>query len=506
MTASVAARPGPPRASRERVPASVWRIATVVILGAFMAGLDTSLVNVGLATIARRLSASLAETQWIASGYLLALAATLPLCGWLTRRFGAGRTWLVAVGVFTMASALCAAAPSLPVLVGARLLQGAAAGVLMPTGQSVMVRAAGRALLSRLTSTAGVALVVAPALGPGLGGLLIAHAGWPWLFLVNVPVGLVAVVAGARILPREPGARSARIDVVGALLLCTGLPLLTWAIITASAQHAVRPLTGLLGGIALAAVVAFAVSSLRPRVASARPPVLNLRLFRDPVYAAAQTALALSGASLFGGLVVLPLYFEVLRHQSALQTGQLLLVYGVGTAVTMLLGGRIAPRLGGGWTAAVGLAVALLATAPMAVLPSTVGLPTVEALTLLRGLGVGLVGAPLMTSVFAVVGRDDLTDAASTVNIVQRVAGSLGSGLFVILLSGATRTDVGSFHLVFACMSAISLLGLAAAVAAGALQRRRRTSSAPPAPDGLRVALETSTSGTVSDIPSGARP
>lgn len=198
MTASVAAAPGTP-APRERIPGSVWRIATVVILGALMAGLDTSLVKVGPATIAHRLSASLADTQWITSGYLLALAATLPLCGWLTRRFGAGRTWLVAIGAFTVASALCAVAPTLPVLIGARLLQGAAAGILMPTGQSVMVRAAGRALLSRLTSTAGVALVIGPALGPGLGGLLISHAGWQWLFLVNVPVGVIAVIAGLRI-------------------------------------------------------------------------------------------------------------------------------------------------------------------------------------------------------------------------------------------------------------------------------------------------------------------
>jgi len=118
-----------------------------------MAGLDTSLVNVGLDTIAGRLSASLTSAQWITSGYLLALAATLPLCGWLSRRFGATRTWLVVIGAFTAASALCAAAPTLPVLVGVRLLQGAAAGVLMPTGQSVMARAAGRDALARLTST-----------------------------------------------------------------------------------------------------------------------------------------------------------------------------------------------------------------------------------------------------------------------------------------------------------------------------------------------------------------
>lgn len=249
---------------------------------------------------------------------------------------------------------------------------------------------------------------------------------------------------------------------VGAVLLATGLPLLTGAIIPASSEHAVHPLTGLLGGIGPAAIVSFILFSLRSQASWARPPVLNLRLFRDPIYAAAQGALAVSGIS----------------HQTALQTGEFLLVYGVGTAATMLLGGRVAGRLGGGWTASIGLAVTLLATVPMAILPITAGLPTVEALTLLRGLGVGLVGAPLMVSAFGVVEPDSMTDAASTVNFVQRLGGSLASGLSVILLSGTTRPDIGSFHLVFICMSAVTLIGLAAAVTVGTLQRRRQKAEA----------------------------
>ena len=472
MSAAVTAAPKGTRTPRERIPASVWRVTAVVIVGAVMAGLDTSLVNVGLDTIAHDLSASLVDAQWITSGYLLALASTLPLCGWLSRRFGATRTWLVAITAFTVASALCASAPSLPVLLIARVLQGAAAGVLVPTGQSVMARAAGRATLSRLSSTAGLALVVAPAIGPSLGGLLIAHASWQWLFLVNVPIGLAAVIAGIRFLPRDHGDRNVRVDAVGAVLLVAGLPLLSWALITIDAQHAVQLLPGAAGIAGLAAVTAFVITALRPRRADRPMPVLNLRLFRNRVYGAAQAALTLSGVSLYGGLVVLPLYFELLRHQTALQTGELLLVYGAGTALAMFLSGRIAGRLGGGWTAAIGLAITLLATAPMAVLPDTVPLATVEALTLLRGLGVGLVGAPLLTSVFTAVGREDMTDAASTMNIVQRLGGSLGSGAFVILLGSTTHPDTAAFHLVFACMSAVAALGLAAALLVGTLQQR----------------------------------
>jgi MFS family permease len=186
------------RTSRQltTVPPETWRIAWVIVIGAFMAQLDAALVNVGIATISRQLSASLDTTQWISTGYLLALAAGLPVCGWLSRRAGASRLWLSALAGFTVISGLCACAPTIAVLIVLRIAQGVAGGLLVPAGQTVIGQAAGPQRMGRLMSTAGIAIVIGPALGPALGGLLIAYLSWRWLFLVNLPIGAVALLLG----------------------------------------------------------------------------------------------------------------------------------------------------------------------------------------------------------------------------------------------------------------------------------------------------------------------
>ena len=186
------------------IPASVWAIAAVVTFGSFMSGLDASLVNVGMDTIGRRLDATLATTQWIASGYLLALAAALPASGWLSRRFGAGRGWLWSLGAFTGASGLCALAPSIALLIACRALQGVAGGLLVSMGMTTLAQAAGPARMGRVLSITGVPTVLAPALGPAVGALLLAHLSWPWLFLINLPIGAMGIVLGLRFVPRSP--------------------------------------------------------------------------------------------------------------------------------------------------------------------------------------------------------------------------------------------------------------------------------------------------------------
>lgn len=186
----------------EPIPARVWRVAGVVVFGAVMSMLDTSLVNIGLNSIATDLGAALDSAQWIASGYLLALAVTLPLCGWLGRQFGMDRVWLTALAGFTITSALCALAPNIGWLIGFRIAQGLAAGLLVPAGQTLLGQVAGPQRLGRVMSVVGIAVVAAPAIGPTVGGVMLANLDWEWLFLINIPFGLVAFVLGRRVLPR----------------------------------------------------------------------------------------------------------------------------------------------------------------------------------------------------------------------------------------------------------------------------------------------------------------
>ena len=204
----------------------------VVILGAIMSVLDTTIVNVALDTLAKDLNSTLDGIQWVVTGYMLALAAVIPVTGWAAARFGARRLYIVSLVLFTAGSALCGFAWSAESLIGARVLQGLGGGMLMPIGQMILVRAAGPQNMARVMSAIGVPIILAPVFGPTLGGLLVEHAGWQWIFFVNLPVGIAAVFAALRLLPRDVAspAKAGRLDATGLALVASGLVGITYGL------------------------------------------------------------------------------------------------------------------------------------------------------------------------------------------------------------------------------------------------------------------------------------
>src|SRR4051794_19082095 len=244
--------------SSSRMTPQVWRIAIVVILGAIMSVLDTTIVNVALDTLSRDLHTSLDGIQWVVTGYMLALAAVIPVTGWAATRFGSRRLYLISLVLFTAGSALCGLAWSSETLIAARVLQGLGGGMLMPIGQMILVRAAGPRNMARVMSFIGVPIILAPVFGPTLGGLLVQHAGWQWIFLVNLPLGVAAVVAALRLLPREAGSAqtAGKLDALGLGLVASGLVGITYGLSesgTAGSLTATPVLVPLATGIALVA-------------------------------------------------------------------------------------------------------------------------------------------------------------------------------------------------------------------------------------------------------------
>src|SRR5437764_2852761 len=209
----------------DRIEGHVWRLAGVVLLGTVMSILDTTIVNVALATLGRDLHSSISEIQWVVTGYMLALAAVIPVSGWAVTRFGAKRLYLISLVLFTAGSALCGLSWSTATLIGARVLQGLGGGLLMPVGQMILVKAAGPRNMAKVMSAIGVPIILAPVFGPTLGGLLVEHAGWQWIFFVNLPVGVAAVFAALRLLPRDEAApaKAGKLDAIGLGLVATGL-------------------------------------------------------------------------------------------------------------------------------------------------------------------------------------------------------------------------------------------------------------------------------------------
>src|SRR5436853_430146 len=241
-------------AASDRIERHVWLISGVVILGSAMSILDTTIVNVALDTLRRELGATIAQIQWVVTGYMLALAAVIPVSGWAARRFGAKRVYLVSLVLFTAGSALCGLATSASELVVFRVLQGIGGGMLMPIGQMMLADAAGPKRMGRVMSIVAVPVMLAPILGPTIGGLIVQNASWRWIFYVNVPIGVIAVVAALRILPRVDPGPADRLDIRGLLLMSGGAALITFGLAeigTTGSFTAPKVLGPLLGGLAL---------------------------------------------------------------------------------------------------------------------------------------------------------------------------------------------------------------------------------------------------------------
>ena len=331
-------------AARDRIEAHVWRISAVVIVGSIMSILDTTIVNVALATLARELHSTIAEIQWVVTGYMLALGAVIPVTGWAARRFGAKRVYLVSLVLFVFGSALCGIADSTTELVIFRVLQGLGGGMILPIGQLMMAEAAGPERMGRVMSVVAVPAMLAPIFGPAIGGLILDNASWRWIFFINVPIGIVAVIAALRTLPSVAPAPTSKLDVRGLLLMSTGLPLLIYGLAEVGVTgkfDVTKVILPCLAGLAL--IAAFAFHALRTKF-----PLLDLRLYRRPTFSAASIAMFCLAAALFGGMILVPLYWQEIRHESVVDTGLLTAPQGLGAALAMPFAGRLADRYGGG--------------------------------------------------------------------------------------------------------------------------------------------------------------
>src|SRR3954453_7954393 len=253
----------------------VKRIAIAVVLGAIMSVLSTTIVNVALQTLAVKLHASLDSVQWVVTGYMLSLAAVIPVSGWAAARFGARRLYVLSLVLFTAGSPLCRFAWSLESLVAARVLQGLAGGLLVPIGQISLVKAAGPRNMARVMSAIGVPFILAPVFGPSIGGLLVEHIGWQWIFFINVPVGLIAAVAAFKLLPRDDAEPAGRLDAIGLGLAAGGLVAITYGLAASGAAGSLpagQVLVPFFPGVAL--IAAFVTRALRiPN------PLLDVRLY-----------------------------------------------------------------------------------------------------------------------------------------------------------------------------------------------------------------------------------
>jgi EmrB/QacA subfamily drug resistance transporter len=406
-------------------------IATVVVLGSIMSILDTTIVNIAINHLSEDFDSPLPTIQWVATGYLLALATVIPLTGWAADRFGTKRLYMTSLTLFLAGSALSGMAWSAHSLIAFRVLQGFGGGMIMPAGMTILTQAAGPARVGRVMSVIGAPMLLGPILGPVLGGWLVDDVSWRWIFYVNVPIGAVALVLAHRILKPDQPQPGHKLDALGLLLLSPGLAALVYGLAETGSHggfDGAKEIVPTLAGIAL--IAAFVWHALRTEA-----PLIDVRLFKRRTPAVAGITMALFAAAFFGSMLLLPLYYQVARGQSALHAGLLLIPQGVGAAIMMPIAGRIVDRTGAARIVLPGLVVTLVGFAFFTQVQADTSYVLLMGASFVAGLGIGATMMPTMAAAYQTLGHAEVSRATTAFNIVQRGCGALGVALTSVILA-----------------------------------------------------------------------
>jgi EmrB/QacA subfamily drug resistance transporter len=427
-------RPAPAAASPApddgKLDPALLRLAATVMLGAVMVILDTTIVSVAIRDLGKQFHASLSTISWVTTGYLLALAVVIPLTGWAVERFGARRMWNLSLAMFVAGSALCGVAWSAGALVAFRVLQGLGGGMIMPICMTLLARAAGPQRMGRVMSIIGVPTLIAPVLGPVIGGVIVDHLSWRWIFYVNVPLGVLALFLSSRVLSRDQGSAGNRLDVTGLLLISPGLAGVVYGLSEAGnggGFGSAKVEISIIVGVVL--LVGFVLHALR-----GDSPLLDMKLFANKNFSAAGIATFMIGAMLFAAMFLLPLYYQVDRGYSASDAGLLLAPQGLGAMLVMSRAGRISDERGAGWVVPVGMAVALLGTLPFTMIDGHTNVVWLAVALFVRGLGFGAAMMPAMGAAYQTLAPAAVPRASTALNILQRVGGSVATALVAVEL------------------------------------------------------------------------
>lgn len=444
--ASYAAAKGPPpqatagqsdadeREYPDKLDAALLRISGVCILATVMAILDVTVVSVAQRTFIDQFASSQAVVAWTMTGYTLALATVIPITGWAADRFGTKRLFMGSVLAFMLGSLLCAIAANILQLIIFRVVQGVGGGMLLPLGFMILTREAGPGRLGRLMSILSIPMLLAPIGGPILGGWLIDTSSWRWIFLINLPIGVLTVVLAAIVFPRDRPARSETFDAVGVLLLSPGLAMFLFAVSsipgrgTVADRHVVIPAT-----IGLALIAGFVAHAWR----HVDHPLIDLRLFRNPVLTHANVTMLVFATAFFGAGLLLPSYFQQVLHQTPMQAGVHLIPQGLGAMLTMRLTGPLVDRQGPGKIVLVGIALitAGLGAFAFGVARQAHYLPVLLVALAVTGLGMGCTMMPLSVAAVQALAPHQIARGTTLMSVSHQVGGSMGTALMSMILT-----------------------------------------------------------------------
>ncbi|MEV6071130.1 MDR family MFS transporter [Nocardia sp. NPDC052001] len=436
----------------DRIAPHVWKIGITVIIGALAVVFDTTILSVAINDLGRDLNAPLSTIQWVSTGYLLALAITMPIAGWAQSALGGKRLWIVSLGIFLLGSILSASAWNAPSLIAFRVVQGIGGGFMMTLTATLIMQAAGGRNIGKLMSLITVPTALGPILGPVLGGLILHFGNWRWMFLINIPFGVIGIWLAMRNLPADAPSPRQPLDIIGFLLLSPGVAAIIYGLsrIDGTAGFAdAKVLVPVLIGVIL--VAAFAAWAVRRRAGA----LVDIRLLQHRPLAASSVMLLLTGAALYGSMLLLPLYFQQVRGTDALGAGLLLIPQGIGTLLSRSLAGKYTDKFGPRPVALAAFVIACVATIPFAFVTADTSEIFLMAVLLLRGIGLGAAMIPLSGAGFSGMSHDEIPHASIIIRVAQQLGGSFGTAILLVILqhaaAGAHTLDAlnDGFHQAF---------------------------------------------------------
>ncbi len=422
-----------------------WLVAIVVILGAFMSVLDQTVVNIAIPRLQNAFGADIHSVQWVVTAYLLTQGAMTPTASYLANNVGIKRSFILSLIAFTLGSLLCGLSWSLPMLILFRVVQGLGGAVLLPLSFTMLFREFAPGERGLALGTLGIPTLLAPALGPILGGYIVTFASWQLIFFINIPIGIVAVILATLFLREARAPERSRFDLPGFITAAYGLAALLYAFseTTTAGWGSVKVLGFLFSGaLSLIAFIAIEITTVN----RGGKPLLDLRLFTNRSFAAGNIALVFVIFGLFGSFFLIPIYLQVLRGQSAFQAGLILLPQALAAMVSMVVGGRLVDRIGVKAVVIPGLLLLGFATWQLTFITLNSPFWWLQLLLVLLGLSLGLTGQPLVVAALADVSEAQQVADASTITTVTRsVAASMGVALLATYVQ--TQTKVHFTHL-----------------------------------------------------------
>jgi EmrB/QacA subfamily drug resistance transporter len=419
-----------------------WRVLISVIFGIFMVILDTTVVNVAFQTLRTEFGASLNDSQWIISVYVLALGISTPLSGFLADRFGIKQTYLTGLALFVLGSFLCGLAPNLGLLIAARTLQGLGGGIALPLGAAILLRTFPPSEQGAALGVFGIASLVAPAIGPIFGGFLVDQNLWRFIFFINPPIGMVGVLLGSRFLPNFKIERKPSLDVLGLITEVIGFGSVLYAASIAANNGWSSPNVWIWFAIGASGLTAFAVVELF----IAKEPLLDLRFFTKRVFLNASLLGYVSVIALFGAEFLMPVYLQALRGKTALETGFILLPLAITGGVASIIAGRLYDKIGPRPLVAFGFGVLLINTWQLSQLQADTPIGWIVFLLALRGLAIGSTVQTTFVTALSVIPLKQVARGSSLTNATRQVVQSIGVAVLATLLASTLSPQIAAMQ------------------------------------------------------------